>query len=75
MACTVSTNGVIDHCGVSSFDLLGQAVHTDFSVGHGMNVVLQNDLARRVSEAHRGEPATISQGPALLTGIDAPMSQ
>lgn len=45
------------------------------SVGHGMNVVLQNDLARRVIEAHRGKPATISQRPPLLPGIDAPMSQ
>lgn len=27
---------------------LGQAVHTNLSAGHGMNVVLRLDLARRV---------------------------
>lgn len=57
------------------FDPLGQAVHTGLSVGHGMNVVLQNELARRVIEAHRGEPATVRQGPALLASIDTPMWQ
>jgi hypothetical protein len=57
------------------FDLLGQAVYPGLDVGHGMNVILQDELARRVIEANRGQPAPVSQGPTLLAGVDPPMPQ
>ena len=40
-----------------------------------MDVVLQDDLLGGVVEANRGQPSSISLGPATLAGVDPAMAQ
>ena len=45
------------------FDLPRQPVAPGFGILDSMDIVLQHDLLRRMIKAHRGEPASICQGP------------
>ena len=56
-------------------DLASQAFDPSFGIGHGIDIVLEHNLLRRVREPHRREPATVRDRPALLPGIDAAMPQ
>ena len=54
-------------------DLPGQARHPHFGVRHSMDVVLQDQLLRRMPESHRRQPPTVGQRPALLPGKNTAM--
>lgn len=51
-------------------NLLRQTRDPRLGIGDGINVVLKDDLSRRMREAHRRQPAPTNTGPALLAGMD-----
>ena len=56
-------------------DLASQLLDPRFGIGHRVDIVLKDDLLRRVLEPHRRQPAPVCLGPALLAGIDATVPQ
>ncbi|AXQ95427.1 hypothetical protein D0Z66_16590 [Cereibacter sphaeroides] len=56
-------------------DLPGEPLDAGLGIGHGMDMILQHNLLRRVREPHRRQPAAIGLRPALLPGIDPAVPQ
>ena len=74
MAWSASTTGAMTSWD-QILDLLRQARDPLFSVMHGVDIVLQDQLLGRVVEAQRRQPAAVGQRPSLLSGVDAAMPQ
>ena len=47
-----------------------QPVEPGFGVLHGVDVILQHDLLRRMGKAHRRQPAAVGQGPGPSPSVD-----
>ena len=56
-------------------DLPGQSLDSGLGVGHGMDIILEHDLLRRVFKANRRQPVRVRLRPALLAGIDPAVPQ
>jgi len=56
-------------------DLIGQSLDPGLGVSHGMDIVLEHDLLRRVFEANRRQPVRVSLRPTLLAGTDPAVPQ
>jgi hypothetical protein len=56
-------------------DLPRQPVASAFGILNSMDIVLQHDLLRRMIKAHRGEPASICQGPGASPVVNPVVTQ
>src|SRR3981189_3662289 len=56
-------------------DLLRQPIASGLSFLDSMNVVLPHDLLSRMLEAHRRQPASVSQGPGASPAVNPLMAQ
>ncbi|WCR18734.1 transposase [Paracoccus alcaliphilus] len=56
-------------------NLPGQPLDPRLGIGNRVDIVLQDDLLRRIREAHQREPPPIGPGPAFLPRIDLAVAQ
>ena len=56
-------------------DLARQTLHPCLRISNGIDVILKDDLLRRMRKAHHREPAPVGTRPSLLAGIDPAVPQ